>query len=112
MNKLLGERVIKFEVYTSENAQFFVPENPEGYEYVVISSRPMENFKRPEVKKAYPFFVEKWENFEKQILNQHKFVLIKEFTLPKPNLIPLSDVCIYKNLNPVTTVTTATTITK
>jgi len=98
MNKLLGERVIQYEVYTSENAQFFVPEKPDGWEYIVLSSRPMQNFKKPEVAAKYPFYVDKWNNFEQQVLDPNNFELIKEFTLPKPNLVDLSDVYIYKNL--------------
>lgn len=98
MNKLLGARVIKYQVYTSENAQFFLPENPDGYDFVVLSSRPMQNFKKPEVAQKYPFYTKRWQQFEDNILKSGKFELIKEFTLPKPNLVELSDVFIYKNL--------------
>lgn len=100
MNKLQGELVLKYEVYTSENAQFFLPENPEGWDYIVLSSRPMQNFKKPEVEKKYPFYTKKWKDFESKVLDPNNFELIKEFTLPKPNLVELSDVYIYKNLNP------------
>ena len=98
MNKLVGANVIKINVYVTENAQLMMPENPAQYDYVIISSRPMSNFKRPEVKKGYPLYVSEWENFKKQLNNKDSFELINEFTLPKPNLIQLSDVFIYRNL--------------
>ncbi|OGC68788.1 hypothetical protein A2415_05435 [candidate division WWE3 bacterium RIFOXYC1_FULL_39_7] len=98
LNKLPFATVIKFKVYASENAQFFTPENPELYDYVIISSRPMENYKREEVKTKYPFYYKKWAAFEEVLMDPTKFELIKDFTLNKPNLIPLSDVYIYKNL--------------
>lgn len=102
MNKLLGVLVFKYQVYTDEAAQFFIPENPDGYDYVVISSRPMENYKRSAVKNSYPFYYEKWNTFENKLQDENKFKLIKQFVLPKPNLIPLSDVFIYENLQPIT----------
>ena len=101
MNKLQGVRVLRMQVYTDESAQFFVPENPEGYHYVVLSSRPFENFKRPQVREQFPFYAEKWDAFEQTIQDPNQFELINQFVLPKPNLIPLSDVYIYQNLNPV-----------
>lgn len=100
MNKLLGERVIQYQVYESENAQFFMPEDPNGYNYVILSSRPMKNFKRKQVREKFPFYAEKWDFFEEQIYKSGNFKLIKVFELPKPNLIPLSNVFIYENLSP------------
>ncbi len=102
LNKLPSSTVKQFEVYTSEGAQFNVPPSPQGYHYIILSSRPMENFKRPEVVAEYPLYANRWQIFEDEILNPTKFELIKSFVLTKPNLIPLSDVYIYKNLNPIT----------
>lgn len=99
MNKLEGARVIKMQVYSSENAQFFMPQHTDGYHYVIISPRPMENYKRTEVRQAYPFYYEKWKVFEENLQNEEKFRLYKQFVLPKPNLIPLSDILIYENLS-------------
>ena len=99
VNKLPGARVIRYNVYESENAQYFLPENPEGYHYVILSSRPMSNFKRKEVSSKYPFYAERWEAFENTVTDSENFKLLKSFTLPKPNLIPLSDVFIYENQN-------------
>ena len=98
MNKLLGERVVRVNVYENENAQFDLPDSPEGYHYVIVSSRPMSNYKREEVRKKFGFYSERWGDFEMQLRDTSKFELLKKFTLPKPNLIPLSDVYIYKNL--------------
>ena len=103
MNKLLGTRVIKMEVYATQSAQFFTPENTEGYEYVVISSRPIQNYKRVEVREKYPFYYDKWNDFENTLLDENKFRMLKQFVLPKPNLIPLSDVFIFENLHPIST---------
>jgi hypothetical protein len=100
MNKLKFADVQKYNVYSSESAQFFLPQDPFLYDYVVLSSRPMENFKRPKVKETYPFYHKKWAEFEITVLDESNFELIKEFSLIKPNLIPLSDVYIYKNLKP------------
>jgi hypothetical protein len=98
MNKLIGAKVEKINVYVSENAELFFPRDPSLYEYVILSSRPMSNYKRPEVRKAFPYYSQRWEEFEKKLQNKNNFELIKDFSLSKPNLIPLSDVFIYRNL--------------
>lgn len=98
LNKIDQAKVFQVNVYESENAQLFYPQDPSTYEYVIISSRPMSNYKRPEVIKAYPELTRRWQDFEDKLQNSSEFELIKEFTLPKPNLIPLSDVYIYRNL--------------
>jgi hypothetical protein len=98
MNKLKFAEVAQYPVYASEGAQFWIPPNPTMYDYVVLSSRPMENLKRDAVRAAFPHYTQRMEEFESTILNQEKFKLIKSFVLPKPNLIPLSDVFIYENL--------------
>lgn len=101
MNKLRNAFVKRPKVYSTENAQFDFPESPVGYKYVILSSKPMKNHKRKEVQEKYPFYTEKWEDFEDTVTDSRQFILIKEFVLPKPNLVNLSDVYIYKNLNPV-----------
>ncbi len=98
MSKLPGVTAKKISVYTDEGAAFYFPDNPDKYDYVVLSSRPMQNHKNPAVMAKYPFYYEKWNKFESEVQDQNKFQLVREFTLPKPNLIPLSDVFIYKNL--------------
>lgn len=103
MNKLPNSKVYKVTVYTDEGAQYFIPDNTEFYHYVVISSRPLENYKRAAVRNNYPFYYEKWHDFENILTDNNKFELINQFVLPKPNLIPLSDVYIYKNLGEVKT---------
>jgi len=98
MNKLPSVNVRKSVVYSSENAQLVYPESPVGYNYIAVSSRPMANFKRPEIQKAYPEYVKRWQAFESELMDPSKYELVKAFELPKPNLIPLSDVYIYKNI--------------
>lgn len=83
-------------VYGSESAQFDMPPNPLRYDYVVLSSKPMKNYQRKEVQETYPFYSKRWREFEETVKNPDNFTLIKEFTLPKPNLVHLSDVYIYK----------------
>lgn len=97
MNKLPGTLVKKFEVYSVEGAQFSLPPDPSGYDYVILSSKPMSWFKNTNVKEAYPFYYKYWQDFEDQILGPNaKFELVKSFVLSKPNLLNLSDVYIYK----------------
>jgi hypothetical protein len=97
MNKLDSTKVYQFEVYESKGAQMFFP-TPilDTYDYVIISSRPMQNFKRKEVREKFPVYATRWNEFESKLNDPRKYELIKEFVLPKPNLIPLSDVYVYK----------------
>ena len=106
MNKLPGSKVNVVKVYTDEGAQYFTPDDTDYYDYVVISSRPLQNYKRPAVRQAFPFYYEKWSEFENKLADSDQFELINQFVLPKPNLIPLSDVYIYKNLSEVKIPTT------
>ena len=101
INKLPFADVTKVPVYTDESAQYFVPEDPTKHKYVILASKPMQYYKKPEIKKAFPVYVEKWEQFEQTILDESKFKLVKEFVLHKPNLVNLSDVFIYENLSSV-----------
>lgn len=101
MNKLKFSKVHQVNVYTTEGAKYDFPEDPAFYHYIVLSSKPMQNFKREEVKKAYPLYVQKWEEFENEILHSGNYKLIKFYVLPKPNLVQLSDVYIYENSNPL-----------
>lgn len=99
MNKLPLATVIQYPVYVAEEAQLAYPLDPLNYTYVILSSRPMENFKRPAVVNAYPNYANAWSNFEKTVQNPKYFALVKDFALTKPNLIPLSDVFIYKQVS-------------
>jgi len=101
LNKLPTSKVVKLPVYSTEGAQFYSPVNLQHYHYVVISSRPLQNYKRPSVRQTYPFYYEKWKDFEDKLANPEQFKLINQFVLPKPNLIPLSDVFVYENLGEV-----------
>lgn len=96
MNKAPLATVVTYQVYGAKNAQYGYPPDPFLYDYVILSSRPMANFKRSKVIEAYPLYVKAWENFEKNFAGSDKFTLIKSFELPKPNLIPLSNVFIYQ----------------
>lgn len=99
MNKLPGAKVYQYEVYASKNAELFYPKDPTYYDYVIVSSRPLENHKRPEVAAAFPEYSLRWNNFVRTLYSPDKFEITKEFTLSKPNLIPLSDVLVFRNLN-------------
>lgn len=91
-----GAKVIDFSVYVSRGAQFVMPVNPEDYEYVVLSSKPMENFKRDYVVKTYPEYSKNWMNFENLVTKSEKFELVKEFKNTNLNLLYFSDIFIYK----------------
>ena len=54
--------------------------------------------KKDDVKTAYSEYSKKWQDFENKVQDETKYELVKDFILPKPNLIPLSDVLIYKKL--------------
>jgi hypothetical protein len=99
INKLPNGKAIQFAVYESKGAAETIPQNPYLYNYIIISSRSMENFKREAVRNKYPIYSNRWIQFEDTLNNSGDFELIKSFVLPKPNLIPLSDVYIYRNNN-------------
>lgn len=96
MNKLPGTLVYKYNVYGSNNAQFFLAPSPIGYDYVIISSRPMQNYKNAVIRELYPFYYDSWKAFEDTLSDPSQFILIQRFELPKPNLNDLSDVYIYE----------------
>ena len=99
MNKLPLASVHQFEVYESKGAQLAYPPNPLLYDYVVLSSKPMDYYKNSIVQKRFPNYFERWNNFEKTVMDPNQFELIQEYVLPKPNLVNLSDVYIYKKLH-------------
>jgi predicted AlkP superfamily phosphohydrolase/phosphomutase len=101
MNKLPNAKVKKVEVYPNQNAQLYYPINPEYFDYIIISSRPLEYYKKTIIQKNFPLYSAKWSDFENKLQDTKYYELIKEYVLPKPNLIPLSDVYIYKNLSPI-----------
>lgn len=99
INEIKGSEVSQLPLYASEGAQFFKPKNPHEYKYIVLSSRPMENYKKEYIKNVFPFYFENMSYFETTITKNEDFRLIKSFVLTKPNLIPLSDVFIYENIS-------------
>ncbi len=99
MNKLESSYVLNYAVYESENGQYRLPENPLGYDYVVLSSRPMQNFKRSEVANKFPFYAKAWTEFEDTVLDSTKFEMIRAYELTKPNLIDVSDVYIFARVS-------------
>ena len=59
----------------------------------------MSNFKRKEVIDEYTEYTNRWKEFENNVMDPTNFELVGQFERTKPNLIPLSDVYIYKNLD-------------
>lgn len=98
LNKLSYSTIWQYNTYESKGAQFMYPPDPLLYDYVLVSSRPLSWTKNPIVVSKYPYYSEKWLSFESALNNPRKFELIKSFSLQEPNLIPLSNVLIYKNL--------------
>ena len=100
MNKLRTEPgtlldVRQFNVYESKNAQYDYPPDPNLYDYVILSSRPIDDYKRSEVITKYPEYTKAWQEFERMVTSSEKFSLIKTFSTTNPNLIPVSEVYIY-----------------
>lgn len=96
---LENTKVYRFNVYESKGAQFEKPPSLKNIDYVVVASKPILNFKKDYVKKHYPDYSKNWRGFENKLKNTNEFELIKSFELPKPNIITLSNMYIYKNLN-------------
>jgi len=97
LNKLPYADVYQFNVYEGDGAFLFYPADPYLYKYVILSSRPMENFKRLPVMQKYPEYSKHWSGFETTLNNSGDFTLIKTFNTTTPNLIPLSKVFVYEN---------------
>lgn len=98
LNKLPNSVVYHYPVYENEGAALFYPQDPTLFDYIILSSRPMENHKRPAVKEKYPEYYEKWRNFMYEIDNSNKFKMIKIFNTTNPNLAPFSEIKIYQNI--------------
>ena len=101
MNKLKTEAgyvkdVRQLNVYVSENAQLDFPPKALGYDYIILSSRPIQNYRKHVVSEKYPSYAKAWVDFENLITMSDKFELIKKFETTKSNLIPLSNIYIYK----------------
>ena len=98
LNKLPMATIWQFNVYESDGAHLIYPPDPTLYDYVILSSRPMSWTKNAEVIKKYPYYASKWVIFQKSLDDTSKFTHIKSFELPKPNLVPLSEVSIYQKI--------------
>jgi len=97
-SSIKGADVTVFSVYVSSGAQYVMPKDPMQYEYVVLSSKPMEDFKRDYVVKTYPEYSTNWKNFENLVTASGKFKLVKEFRTTNLNLLYFSDIAIYKKI--------------
>lgn len=95
--KLKYSAPIQFKVYESAGASLFYPADPYYFKYIVVSSRPMLNFKNKEVVKKYPYYSEKWFAFENTLATSD-FKVVAKYELPHKSLIPISNVYIYENL--------------
>jgi len=98
LNKLPYADVTQVSVYEGSGASLAFPIDPYLYKYVILSSRPMDNFKRVPVVQKYPDYAKRWVNFEDIVTKSGDFKLIQQFKTTTPNLIPLSEVSIYENL--------------
>lgn len=96
--EIKGTKQLKVNVYTSAGAQNQQPDDPTLYEYITVLSRAGDNHHNPIVQKMYPEYAKNWYDFEYLLGDSSHFEVIKEFSAPYPNLIPLSTVTVYKNL--------------
>lgn len=98
LNKLPLSQVMQFNSYEVKGGQYTYPPDPTLYDYIFISSRPTSWYKKKEIKEKFPMYYHKWAEFENTLKDETKFMLSKSFTIQGPNLIPLSNVYVYKNL--------------
>ena len=96
LGKLSTVKKLTYQVYVSKGAQFDFPPDPLAFDYVILSSKPMDIYKKPIIKSSYPGYYSKWANFETTVQNKTNFELIASFSTPKPNLTNVADVFIYK----------------
>lgn len=101
INKLPNSTVRTYQVYESLNAHLSFPPDPFLFDYIVLSSRPMKNFKKNSIKNKYPLYTQRWDAFEQTVSNPKYFILLNKFELPKPDLINVSDVYIYERVKAV-----------
>ncbi len=99
MNKLDGAHVLTYNTYEAENGQFELPENPLGYNYVILASKPLAAYKNAHVKEKFPFYYYAWRDFETTVQDTANFRLLRAFKLTNPNLIEVSEIYIYENLS-------------
>jgi 4-amino-4-deoxy-L-arabinose transferase-like glycosyltransferase len=96
--KLPNSEIYMFNVYESKGALEEMPPNTKGYDYIIIASKTMLNHKKPYVIEHFPEYSKKWNTFENNLNNKEKYEKVVEFALPKPNIITLSNITIYRNL--------------
>lgn len=97
-SKINGTKVYVYQLYVSKGAQYFYPQDPTNYDYIVLSSKPMQNFKRDYVVKTYHEYVNKWVDFENLVTKSNNFKLIKSFETSYGNPLNFSDIKIYRRL--------------
>lgn len=96
LNKLPMSAIWQYNAYESKAGQEVMPPDPLMYDYLIISSRPMEWTANKDVADKYPDYHLAWKNFFSILEDQTGFSRIKTFETTNPNLIPLSSVYIYK----------------
>lgn len=99
LNKLPLSTIWQYNAYEAKGGQFVYPPNPDLFDYIILSSRPVSWTKSQVVVDKYPYYASKWAVFFDLINNRRNFELIKVFDTAQPNLVPLSSVRIYKNIN-------------
>jgi hypothetical protein len=95
-SRIKGSTVLVYSVYVSKGAQFSLPQDPLIYDYVVLASKPMENYKRPYVIKNYPDYFNNWRAFESTVTASDKFSLVKDFKTSNLNLLYFSEISVYR----------------
>ncbi len=81
--KLPGAHVELVPVYENEGAQFFYPQDPEKYEYVVVSKQIlMYKNKMPLIDK-YPLYILRWRLFENSLSKYQKVLSNEEILIYK-----------------------------
>ncbi len=98
INKLPNSSSLVFNQYESEGAFLTFPPNPYLYDYIILSSKSLDSYKKDFIQKEHPYYFEKWERFESLVTTSKDFENVYEKSISKPNLINVSDVYVYKRV--------------
>jgi len=98
INKLPNSASLVFNQYESEGAFLTFPPNPYLYDYIILSSKSLDSYKKDFIQKEHHYYFEKWKSFETIVTTSSDFENVYEKSIPKPNLINVSDVYVYKKV--------------
>lgn len=96
---LRGIKLFKSKIYSSQMAEIQKPPLLETYEFIIVSSRPLYRYKNPTLKQLFPNYYAYWKTFDTDLFTNPQFELVNYFKAKEPNLVPFSNMYIFKNKN-------------